>query len=255
MPEFQGNVWWSRVFGDYIPLTQFQKKSDGKLVLMQGEKGLFVQMVDTNGNPISSAVPFPVEIKNFPSKQSVGVVDPLPPGTNTLGNVGVANGANVATVYPYANSDDWSATSSSLYVASVNGGFNGVSVDRWRNNTEGLLLPSSSRTITSSSSIQKNHNARGVLLVIDVTVVPATSETLTFELKANVNGQNSWAYAFVTVPATIGKYFLMVYPGVAEKDQNKVKQYSAVVPRSWYAYVTHSGASAWTYSVSYATIV
>ncbi|WP_394557376.1 hypothetical protein [Priestia aryabhattai] len=69
-------------------LPQFFRKSDGEPVLLEGEKGVFVQMVNSAGDVISEAKPFPVQVVG----QSVetGPVDvPLQnsvttPGTGTV---------------------------------------------------------------------------------------------------------------------------------------------------------------------------
>lgn len=200
-----------------------------------------------------------VTVSNMPVEQDVEVTKPLPAGTNNIGNTTLAGASGAQGVISTgANSNDANGTANNLlYTAGYNLLFNGSTWDRMRNNMEGALIASASRTASSSTSIQTNHNARGVILALDVTAVPVTSETLTIEVKISVNGQTSQAIALYTIPNTIGKYFLMVAPELVEKDGAtlKVKQVSALLPRSWYTVITHSAASAWTYSLSHALTV
>ncbi|MFQ6391336.1 hypothetical protein ACLNAR_26490 [Priestia aryabhattai] len=43
-------------------LPQFFRKSDGEPVLLEGDKGVFVQMVDSTGDVIGTAKPLPVQV-------------------------------------------------------------------------------------------------------------------------------------------------------------------------------------------------
>lgn len=51
---------YTDLMGDAVPVPQFTRRSDGKQVEAQGEKAPFVQLVDADGQPISSSKPFPV---------------------------------------------------------------------------------------------------------------------------------------------------------------------------------------------------
>lgn len=57
MPELKKDLWWSRVFGTRVPLPQFKKKSDGSFNLLEGEKGVFVQVVDGTAQKAVSVTP------------------------------------------------------------------------------------------------------------------------------------------------------------------------------------------------------
>ncbi|MCM3155000.1 hypothetical protein M3611_23600 [Priestia megaterium] len=189
---------------------------------------------------------------------NVNIKSALPVGSNVIGKTVMVDPAGDGVeVSSASNSIDGSGTNSNLlYTASYQQAFNGSGWDRWRNNQEGLLLPSTWRTTATTSATQINHNAKGLFLCLDITAVPNATETLILEVKSLVNGNGSWAYANYTIPAnTVGKFYLLAYPGISEKTINRVVQSSTVIPRSWYASVNHSGAGAWMYSLSFATIL
>jgi len=214
----------------------------------------------TNENPAKVALASG-NIQTTPSgKQDVKVVDPLPAGTNSIGAVNLkapTNGAEMTISQTATSNDATSETIPALYTVGYNQLFNGSKWDRQRSNTEGALIASGSRTASTSTAIQTNHNGRGVILALDVTAVPVSAETLTIEVKMSISGQASQAIAVYSIPNTVGKYFLMVAPGLVEKDGTtlKIKQVSASLPRSWYTVITHSASSSWTYSLNQALTV
>ncbi|MEQ7806159.1 hypothetical protein [Priestia aryabhattai] len=219
---------------------------------IQSAEGLWIPQKGKNDGSAN------VNVTNIPTKQNVGVVDPLPAGSNAIGKVYMSDlEGDVVEVSSAANANDGSGTNTRfMYTSAFQQAFNGSGWDRWRNNTEGLLLPSAWRTTPTTSATQINHNAKGVFLCLDITAIPNATETLILEVKSVINTNGSWAYANYTIPAnTIGKFYLLVYPGIGEKVINRVTQASSVIPRSWYASVNHSGTGAWMYSLSFATIL
>lgn len=132
---------------------------------------------------------------------------------------------------------------------------NNASFDRARNNTEGTLLASAARTATVSSADQTNHNARGVIVYVNVTAVTATpSVVFTIEGKDPVGG----AYkALLTATAItdvtgMGLYAFVVYPGATASAG---LQSSLPLPRTWRVTATHGDADSITYSCAYALIL
>ena len=134
--------------------------------------------------------------------------------------------------------------------------YNGSTYDRQRGNTEGTLLASASRTTTATSPTQTNHNARGVLLVLSVTVASGTGGlTVRVFGQAGASGSAGMNAVPTAVTAT-GNYFYLFYPGAATTGMISTMQISSgALPRSWYAAVAHSDASIYTYSLEYGLIV
>lgn len=52
---------YTKIRGGRKFLAQFLRKSDGKPTLIEGEKGIFTQLMDVNGNPVSSANPLDIK--------------------------------------------------------------------------------------------------------------------------------------------------------------------------------------------------
>jgi hypothetical protein len=126
-------------------------------------------------------------------------------------------------------------------------GFNGTGWDRFSSNQDITLLTSAARTTTTSASPPTNNfNARGVWVVLNITVVPgADTVTLKIEARDTVSGLY---VTLLTGAAQVGtgttEYSL--YPGVTETANVDV---SRPLPRNWRITVTHSAATSFTYSV------
>lgn len=139
--------------------------------------------------------------------------------------------------------------------------YNESSFERMRGNTQGTLLPSLARTATTNSSNQTNHNAKGVVLMLNITNAAGGSDTLTLALRHidPVSGENLNHVAAINVPAgtTSGLFRLIAYPGSTSNVSNPVfnANVGVVLPRTWQASVIHSGVDSWTYSLSYQLIV
>lgn len=144
-----------------------------------------------------------------------------------------------------------------LYVAARIFGYNNSAHDYWRNNTEGTLLASAARTVSTPSPNQTNFNAIGVIITLDITANPGGTETLTLSFApiSPVTGSASYhAIQLVTQSALNAIYRLTIYPGAnatpdVSANQNAFRP--AVVPKTWVATIVHSGAGSWTYSLGY----
>lgn len=159
-----------------------------------------------------------------------------------------------------------------------NGLYNGSTVDRERGNTQGSLLASAARTSTTSSPIQTNYNARGLIVHFNVTTVPG-GENLTPRLfyvdPVSGGSVSAWVGATVT---TSGLSQYLFYPGsgfssivnvtgVSDAPSTYTETqtptnptgFSAVlpipVPRTFFVQIQHSAAGSWTYSVGYSLIL
>lgn len=131
--------------------------------------------------------------------------------------------------------------------------------ERARGNIEGTLLASAARTTTTTTSIQTNHNARGVALYLHITANPGGGQTLTV-LLYQVNtftGGGTYEIADFAIPTGLNDVFcLIAYPGASAPSQpTKNKAFSVPVPRSWYCTINHSGAGSWTYGLAHYLIV
>lgn len=185
---------------------------------------------------------------------------PVTPDMTPAGRIEVA-GATLITD-GLGNICGWrSETDTSCGVASAGMLFNGSTFDRARANTTGTALASASRNATTASALLTNHNARGGLFVLDVTVNPGAAQTLTLRLRAR-DPITATVNTFATGAAqafggVAGQLLLMVYPGatVAPAGGTGSAVQNTAVPREFVVEVVHSGAGAWTYSVSFQLIV
>lgn len=119
------------------------------------------------------------------------------------------------------------------------------------NNVDATLLASSARTITTPSPDQTNSSGRGVIVVLDMSVVGTGSVTLSIQGKDSVSGNyyNLLTGAAVTTNST---NVYIVYPGVTVAANASV---SSVLPRTWRVNVVANNANSATYSVSASVIV
>jgi hypothetical protein len=138
--------------------------------------------------------------------------------------------------------------------------YNGTTFDFQHANTEGTLLASAARTATTTSANQTNHNARGVLVTLNVTVAGTGGLTVRVWALDPISG--SQIALDGNAPAAItatGRYAFMLYPGIVEATKTGsgfIQQTRSIaVPRTWFAQVAHADGSSWTYSLSYQYIV
>jgi hypothetical protein len=141
-----------------------------------------------------------------------------------------------------------------LYHPSWGFTYNGSTWDRQRGNLDLTLLSSASRSSSQNSPDQVNYNARGVLVLLNVTANPGGAETLTLELQAK-NGVTSTYFPLVNTGAVItaanGMRGLMVYPGAVETVAGAdLWVQGLALPRNWRVAVQNSGAGSWTYSLA-----
>ena len=126
--------------------------------------------------------------------------------------------------------------------------------DRHRNNTEATLLASAERTSTASSADQTNHNARGVLVTLNVT---ATSDTpsLTLKIEAKMGDNYEKLLEASAAVTAVGTHTYIVYPGAGAAAEDVVESQGFPLPRTWRVTVTHADSDPATYSVEASLIL
>ena len=174
----------------------------------------------------------------------------------------ISNGASTTRLLAVNGVTDASAGSFTASVGSYI--YNGASWDRIRANIEATALASTPRTATTNSSDITNHNARGVLLALDVTATPNNAETLTLAVQAKdaISGKYVTMTTFAALTAsTLGAtptaetYLYTVYPAAVETAATAKHEVQALpLPRTWRVAMTHSAGGSWTYSVAAAQI-
>jgi hypothetical protein len=128
---------------------------------------------------------------------------------------------------------------------------------RWRNNTEGVLLASAARTATTTASGPTNHNARGVVVFLNVTAASGTGGLqVTLRAVDPVSGASFQLNATPAAVVATGQYAYELYPGASGAAAGSVQQRTAAaLPRRFELTVVHGDASSYTYSAGYALVV
>lgn len=175
----------------------------------------------------------------------------------TAGQVGVTNmdqyGDTVVSPRNTSASETDAATNSvnlwrapdtsAVFTSRLPSLFNGTTWDRNRNNVEATIFASAARTATANSTDQVNYNARGILLILDITAVSGTTPTL--DVKVQYKDPVSAAYvdipsaAFAQKTAT-GTDSLLLYPGITSTAN---RQILTVLSRTWRAVATIGGTT------------
>lgn len=115
-----------------------------------------------------------------------------------------------------------------------------------------VLLAQAARAATTASPNQLNVNARGVLLIVNVSVNPGGGQTLQLRVGRAGTTQHIIAQGVAWYGAGfVGSVALIVYPGVDAVNLPANTDVRAVpLPQNWFASVVHSGAGSWTYSLT-----
>ena len=108
--------------------------------------------------------------------------------------------------------------------------YNGASYDPLYNNWNSTLADGGTKTSTFNGATQTNFDARGVMVVINVSAATGSGETLTAQIQAGDGAGNfvSLPGATLAITAT-GAYFVAAYPGAT--SQSGVA--SLPLPRIW----------------------
>ena len=111
---------------------------------------------------------------------------------------------------------------------------------------EVTLLASAVRAAANTSADQENWDAKGVVIVLDITSVPTTDTiTLTIQGKDPASGKyyTILAGAAQVAAATV---VMRVYPGLTAISN---LTFGDALPNHWRVSIAHSAASNFTYSV------
>lgn len=110
------------------------------------------------------------------------------------------------------------------------------------------ILPSAARTTSQSSGALNNNYARGILVVVDVTVNAGTAGSITVTIKgSDPNSSKTWNILASAAITAVGTTVYRVYPGLTAAG-NLVA--SDVLPQRYQIDVTANNANPVTYSVS-----
>ena len=120
-----------------------------------------------------------------------------------------------------------------------------------RSNTEVVLLASAARTIATSSANQVNDNSCGLILIVNITVDPATASiTPTLQIRDPISGNyfTVWTAAVaLTAVGTTAYLFDIGGVGIAGSFTEAI---NIRLTRTWRFTMTVANASSMTYSVS-----
>lgn len=124
---------------------------------------------------------------------------------------------------------------------------------RVRNNVQFTIASVVARTTTLTvNNPYVNYNARGVCFYINVTANPG-AQTLTPSIEAldsPISSTPATIATFATIGGNLARYY-MVYPGAVESIAiGNLEVQGVALPRYWRFTMTHSGAGAWSYTVS-----
>jgi len=192
-----------------------------------------VLLVDSSGNPILTG---PIQLDST-NKLAVSLY-----GKSTEA------GDSPITVVALNNEGQNSATAQNVK-AHMHARGDGV-FEMWRNNEEITLLASAARTAQTDSAAQVNHNHRGMILFVDVTVDAAAGAiTPNIAVKDPVSGTAKVIWTAAAAIAATGQFVYMLLPGAADAG-SYTEQKELAIPRDWFFRMTVADADSLTYSVS-----
>lgn len=131
--------------------------------------------------------------------------------------------------------------------------FNGASWDRWYNNNQGTLWASAARTVTVSSPVMSNPNARGLLVFLNVTVASGTGG-LIVRIQA-LDPVSGGVFSMNVAPTAVIATGLTVYGLYPSISTGLTQATSGVLPRVWQVTATVGDASSYTHSAGYSLIL
>lgn len=112
------------------------------------------------------------------------------------------------------------------------------------------VIASGAINATGNSADMTNENARGALVIVDISAVSGTSPTLTVKLQAKDPISGHYADipgATTTALNATGTTLLVVYPGAAVTANSSVSQ---PLPRTWRVAYTLGGSASPTVTAS-----
>ena len=211
-------------------------------------------------SPLPSSVPLGVTLSSAVLAAGTALVGTIQISDGTTssqklavdssGNASINIGKYAGAVPVLAGADGNTAANVPLGAQGLS---NGTTIDQARGNQDNIsLLASASRTTTQTVADQTNYNARGVIVVLDMTVASASpSVTLEIDAKDPVSGKY---YSLLTGAAvtSVSTNVYTVYPGAPATTNVSA---NSPLPRTWRVKVTANNANAGTYSCGASLIV
>ena len=172
--------------------------------------------------------------------------------TNASGAVvmAVVNDAGTTSILRSFEADSDAMVSSTRLSGFHSPLFNGTTWDRPRNNEEVTLLASAARTAQTDSSDQVNYNAKGVMIILDITVDGASvGLTPSILMKDPISGKDVTIWTAAAAATLVGTDIYLIYPGVLAADFDGTEAVSIALPRTWVLRIAVADADSATYSV------
>ncbi|MEE9569785.1 MAG: hypothetical protein V3W37_10390 [Candidatus Binatia bacterium] len=117
-------------------------------------------------------------------------------------------------------------------------------------NREITLLASAARTVEADSPLQGNFSAKGITIVVDITVDPATAViTPNILMRDPVSGKDIIIWTAAAALGAVGTTVYQLYPGAIAADFDGTEAASIILPHKWTFRMTVGNASSMTYSV------
>lgn len=135
--------------------------------------------------------------------------------------------------------------------------WNETTDDRQRGNVERTLLVSAVRNSTTASPDQTNHNARGVIIFLDVTA-SGGGAGITLRIQGKEPQGSASYFTLNAPPAAIvanGVTAYILYPGALNAAGDVAQVSGSLLPRTWRVNVVHGDGANNTYSVGCALIL
>lgn len=221
--------------------------------------------------PVSVADPLPTtakdgDIVSMGAKADAAVVDPTLSASEIAllkGIIKQLQGTGTGAVPTTLTGSNFEQTIGSAIPAkaALMGISDGTNIKALEGKIEKILLASAARTAYTSTPIQTNINAKGVLVVLNITVASGTGG-----LKLLFNGQVNGLNVNIAGPASpstaivaTGRYGFIIYPGIgaapSSSPNNVIATFSTVIPAKWFIDISHGDATSYTYDISYQYLV
>lgn len=125
----------------------------------------------------------------------------------------------------------------------------GLSIEGGRGNEEITVLSSAAQTATVSVD-ESNPDNKGIYLVVDVTVDPASASiTPSILVTDPVSDKDVTIWTAATAITAVGTTSYLLYPGIVSSDFDGTEAVSLAIPKSWVFRMTHADSDSITYSV------
>ncbi len=111
------------------------------------------------------------------------------------------------------------------------------------------ILPSAARTADTGKEM-RNQRHRGVLIIVDVTVDPATADiTPRIEIKDENGDFNTIIWSATAAISAVGQFSYLIYPGAVKADFDGTEAAGIPLPLEWKLAMITADADSMTYSV------